>query len=98
MEPITREQLQNLKAEADHAAKLRQTAEYVRQYYETIKNTATTQNVTSRFINTMGHAANFADDAVIELRKLFPNCIVDRRETKTMNNRVIESGIIVDWS
>lgn len=38
-------------------------------------------------------------DAVIEkLRETFPDCLIEYRETKAMDGRVIESGILVDWS
>ena len=98
MEPITREQLQNLKAETDLINRRNNVRNYVCQYYQQIKQFATSSIETRRVIDTRGHINDMCNDIVIELRTLFPGCLVEYRETRNMNNKVIESGIIVDWS
>ena len=98
MEPITREQLQNMKAEADRINRRNNVRNYVCQYYQQIKQFATSSIEMRRVIDTRGHINDMCNDIVIELRTLFPGCLVEYRETRNMNNKVIESGIIVDWS
>lgn len=98
MEPITREQLQNLKAETDRINRRKNVQQCVYEHYTAIKQFATSSIQTRRVINTMGRDSDMCNDIVIELRILFPGCLVEYRETRNMNNRVIESGIIVDWS
>jgi len=99
MEPITREQLQNLKAENDRINKRNHVQNYVRQYYQQIKGFASSKAEMRYFINTAGYTNDLCDDIVVELRNLFPGCQVAFRETRNMaSNRVIESGILVDWS
>jgi len=98
MEPITREQLHNLKAETDRINRRNLVRNYVTQHYSNIKQFATSTTETRRFINMMGHNTDFCNEIVNELRTLFPGCLIECRETRNMNNKVIESGIIVDWS
>ena len=101
MEPITREQMRNLKAETDRINRRGTVRRYVNNYYATIRQFAASKTETKHFINTMDEPRpgnELFDDIVIELRTLFPGCLVEYRETRNMNNRVIESGILVDWS
>lgn len=100
MQPITREQLQNLKSETDRINRRNIVQQCVNQYYRDIKQFATSHTETRRVIDTRahGHINDMCNDMVIELRTLFPGCLVEYCETRNMNNRVIESGIIVDWS
>jgi len=49
--------------------------------------------------NSCGRNVSDISDEVIEkLRESFPDCLIEYRETKAMDGRVIESGILVDWS
>jgi uncharacterized coiled-coil DUF342 family protein len=98
MEPITREQLQNLKAETDRINRRNLVRNCVTQYYQQIKQVATSTTETRHVINRVRHTNDMCNDIVIELRTLFPGCLVEYRETRNMSNQVIESGIIVDWS
>jgi hypothetical protein len=45
-----------------------------------------------------GSVSDISDDVIEKLRESFPDCLIEYRETKAMDGRVIESGIIVDWS
>ena len=100
MEPFTREQLQNLKTEKDIADKQREVQRWTRECYNMIKNVATTQNVTRYFIDASHYcrAGQYRREIALNLRNLFPGCIVEHRETTTHDGRIVESGIIVDWS
>jgi hypothetical protein len=100
MEPITREQMRNLKAETDRINRRETVRRWVHSYYAKIKQVASSTTETKHFINTNEQqlGKELCDDIVIELRTLFPGCLVEYRETRNMNNRVIESGILVEWS
>jgi len=37
-------------------------------------------------------------DVIEKLRDSFPDCLIEYRETKAMDGRMVESGILVDWS
>ena len=41
---------------------------------------------------------DIANDVIEKLREAFPDCLIEYRETTSMDGRVIESGILVDWS
>ena len=98
MEPITREQLQNLKTETDRIKKCNRVRNYVNNYYSQIKQVASSTTDTRHIIDMSGHTADSSDAILLELRRLFPSCLVEYRETRNMNNQVFEKGIIVDWS
>jgi hypothetical protein len=62
---------------------------------------------TRYFYNSMpGHTSNLSgrnvsdisEDVIEKLRETFPDCLIEYRETTAMDGRVIESGILVDWS
>lgn len=42
--------------------------------------------------------ADISADVIEKLRESFPDCLIEYRETTAMDGRVIESGILVDWS
>lgn len=42
--------------------------------------------------------SDISDDVIEKLRETFPDCLIEYRETTAMDGRVIESGILVDWS
>ena len=42
--------------------------------------------------------ADISGDLIEKLRESFPDCMIEYHETKTMDGRVIESGILVDWT
>ena len=42
--------------------------------------------------------ADISGDLIEKLRESFPDCLIEYHETKTMDGRVIESGILVDWT
>lgn len=44
------------------------------------------------------NVSDISDDVIEKLRETFPDCLIEYRETKAMDGRVIESGILVDWS
>ena len=44
------------------------------------------------------NVSDIAEDVIEKLRETFPDCLIEYRETKAMDGRVIESGILVDWS
>jgi hypothetical protein len=98
MEPITREQLQNLNAETARANMRKNVRQAVYTYYTQIKEFATTRTETRHFINTARLKNELVDAVVVDLRELFPRCMVEYHETRNVSNQVIESGIIVDWS
>ena len=46
-----------------------------------------------------GHnVSEISDDVIENLRETFPDCLIEYRETTSMDGCVIESGILVDWS
>jgi len=45
-----------------------------------------------------GSVSDISDDVIEKLRESFPDCLIEYRETKAMDGRVIERGILVDWS
>ena len=91
--------MQNLKAENDRIINRNNAQNYIRQYYQQIRGFASSRTDTRYFINTDGYTNDLCHDIVIGLRNLFPGCQVSFRETRNMSsNRVIESGILVDWS
>lgn len=98
MEPITREQLQNLKAETERVNMRNKVRQAVYTSYMQIKEFATTRAETRHFINTARLKNEIIDAVVVDLRDLFPRCMIEYHETRNMSNQVIESGIIVDWS
>jgi hypothetical protein len=44
------------------------------------------------------NVSDISGEVVEKLRESFPDCIIEYRETTAMDGRVIESGILVDWS
>ena len=44
------------------------------------------------------NVSDISDDVIEKLRETFPDCLIEYRETTAMDGRVIESGILVDWS
>ena len=42
--------------------------------------------------------ADISVDLIEKLRETFPDCLIECHETKTIDGRAIESGILVDWS
>lgn len=44
------------------------------------------------------NVSDISEDVIEKLRETFPDCLIEYHETKAMNGRVIESGILVDWS
>ena len=42
--------------------------------------------------------ADISADIIEKLRETFPDCLIEYHETKTIDGRVIESGILVDWT
>ena len=44
------------------------------------------------------NVGDIANDVIEKIRETFPDCLIEYRETKAMDGRVIESGILVDWS
>ena len=68
---------------------------------EDMPTTHSKEPPTRYFYNSNLSGRNFSDisDEVIKkLRESFPDCLIEYRETKAMDGRVIESGILVDWS
>ena len=66
-----------------------------------------TSHMTSRYFynSTPGrnhlsgrNVSDISDEVIEKLRETFPDCMIEYRETKAMDGRVIESGILVDWS
>jgi len=44
------------------------------------------------------NVSDISEDVIEKLRETFPDCLIEYRETTAMDGRVIESGILVDWS
>ena len=44
------------------------------------------------------NVSDISGEVVEKLRESFPDCLIEYRETTAMDGRVIESGILVDWS
>ena len=56
---------------------------------------------TRYFYNSNLSGRNVSDisgDVIEKLQESFPDCLIEYRETTAMDGRVIESGILVDWS
>jgi len=44
------------------------------------------------------NVSDISDEVIEKLRESFPDCLIEYRETKAMDGRMVESGILVDWS
>jgi len=61
-----------------------------RYFYNSM--TGQTSNLSGR------NVSDISEDVIEKLRETFPDCLIEYRETTAMDGRVIESGILVDWS
>ena len=103
--PITKEELRGLKEEQRIRKRNQQIVNYAIAIQQGVMQVASKdpEPKTMYFYNATKYGvqhivADISGDLIEKLRESFPDCLIEYHETKTMDGRVIESGILVDWT
>ena len=103
--PITKEQLRGLKEKERIRKRNQQIDNYAHAIRQGVMQVASkdSEHKTMYFYDATKYGvqhivADISGDLIEKLRETFPDCPIEYRETKAMDGRVIESGILVDWS
>ena len=102
---ITKEELRGLKEEQRIRKRNQQIDNYAHAIRQGVMQVASkeSESKTMYFYDATKYGvqdivADISADIIEKLRVTFPDCLIEYHETKTMDGRVIESGILVDWT
>ena len=103
--PITKEKLRGLKEEQRIRKRNQQIVNYAIAIQQGVMQVASkdSEHKTMYFYDATKYGvqhivADISAGLIEKLRETFPDCLIECHETKTMDGRVIESGILVDWT
>ena len=103
--PITKEELRGLKEKERIRKRNQQIVNYAIAIQQGVMQVASKdpESKTMYFYDATKYGvqhivADISADLIEKLRETFPDCLIECHETKTMDGRVIESGILVDWT
>ena len=105
MQPITKEELRGLKEKERMIKRNQQIVNYAHAIRQGVMQVASkdSEPKTMYFYDATKYAvqhiiADISVDLIEKLHETFPDCLIEYHETKTIDGRVIESGILVDWT
>jgi len=112
MEPMSRKDLQNFKAEVEENFRVQQIKEFVSSCYRDIRQRAAVSSVTSaqfeliqskQLMNTLKFNSKDKSDIQNCLRPLFPDCSIEYKvlpvaESQNTSMKYSKEFLVIDWS